>query len=54
MNMRQSGLVKGGTEACAIIGYGDRWYEPAQVRFLDDEPVRHKVLDLIVSADYLT
>ena len=47
--MRQSGLVKGGTEASAIIGYGDRWYEPQQVRFFDDEPVRHKMLDLIVS-----
>ena len=50
MAMRQSGLVKGGTEACAIVGYGDRWYEPQQVRFMDDEPVRHKMLDLIVSA----
>ncbi|KAL0042919.1 hypothetical protein WJX79_003736 [Trebouxia sp. C0005] len=47
MSMRQNGLVKGGTEACAIIGYGNRWYEPGQVRFMDDEPVRHKMLDLI-------
>ena len=50
MSMRQNGLVKGGTEACAIIGYGNRWYEPGQVRFMDDEPVRHKMLDLIVSS----
>ena len=50
MSMRQQGLVKGGTDACAIVGYGDRWYEPQRVRFMDDEPVRHKMLDLIVSA----
>ena len=50
MSMRQNDLVKGGTEACAIIGYGNRWYEPGQVRFMDDEPVRHKMLDLIVSS----
>ena len=49
MSMRQQGLVKGGTDACAIVGYGDRWYEPQRVRFMDDEPVRHKMLDLIVS-----
>ena len=47
--MRQRGLVKGGTEGCAIIGHGDRWREPDKVRFFDDEPVRHKMLDLIVS-----
>ena len=51
MSMRQQGLVKGGTDACAIVGYGDRWYEPQRVRFMDDEPVRHKMLDLIVSGD---
>ena len=51
MSMRQQGLVKGGTDACAIVGYGDRWYEPQRVRFMDDEPVRHKMLDLIVSVD---
>lgn len=48
--MRQMGLVKGGTEGCAIIGFGDRWREPDKVRFFDDEPVRHKMLDLIVSS----
>lgn len=48
--MRQRGLVKGGTEGCAIIGFGDRWREPDKVRFFDDEPVRHKMLDLIVSS----
>lgn len=46
--MRQRGLVKGGTEGCAIVGFGNRWREPDQVRFFDDEPVRHKMLDLIV------
>lgn len=45
--MRQRGLVKGGTEGCAIIGFGDRWREPDQVRFFNDEPVRHKLLDFI-------
>lgn len=47
--MRQRGLVKGGTEGSAIIGFGDRWREPDQVRFFNDEPVRHKMLDFIVS-----
>lgn len=49
MTLRQQGMVRGGTDACAIVGYGDRWYEPQRVRFMDDEPVRHKMLDLIVS-----
>ncbi|KAL3153399.1 hypothetical protein ABBQ38_011737 [Trebouxia sp. C0009 RCD-2024] len=47
MTLRQQGMVRGGTDACAIVGYGDRWYEPQRVRFMDDEPVRHKMLDLI-------
>lgn len=33
--LRAQGYVKGGTADCSIIGYGDRWYDPAQVHILD-------------------
>ncbi|KAK9814723.1 hypothetical protein WJX72_010533 [[Myrmecia] bisecta] len=45
--MRDAGFVKGGAVGCAIIGFGDRWYEPDQVRYPDDEPVRHEMLGLM-------
>ena len=47
-DMQAQGLVKGGTEGCAIVAYGDRWYDTEAVRFFDDEPVRHKLMDLMV------
>lgn len=47
MRMRDMGLLMGGTENCFVIGLGDRWYDPQMVRFHDDEPVRHKIVDLI-------
>lgn len=46
--LRSRGYVKGGTADCSIIGYGDRWYDPKQVRFFDDEPARHRLVDLTV------
>jgi len=46
--MQAEGLLKGGSEGCSIVGYGDRWYNSDSVRFFDDEPVRHKLLDILV------
>jgi UDP-3-O-[3-hydroxymyristoyl] N-acetylglucosamine deacetylase len=46
--MQKEGLLKGGSEGCSIVGYGNRWYTADRVRFFDDEPVRHKLLDLLV------
>ena len=46
--MQAAGLLKGGSEGCSIVGYGDRWYNSDSVRFFDDEPVRHKLLDFLV------
>ena len=46
--MQGEGLLKGGSEGCSIVGYGDRWYNSDSVRFFDDEPVRHKLLDILV------
>lgn len=50
--MLAQGLVKGGSEGCSIVAYGDRWYDSEALRFFDDEPVRHKLLDLMVSFHY--
>lgn len=47
--MQAQGLLKGGSEGCSIVAYGDRWYDTEALRFFDDEPVRHKLLDLMVS-----
>lgn len=44
--LRARGYIKGGTADCSIIAYGDRWYDPGQIRFHDDEPARHKLVDL--------
>ena len=46
--MQAEGLLKGGSEGCSIVGYGDRWYNSDSVRFFDDEPIRHKLLDILV------
>ena len=46
--MQAEGLLKGGSEGCSIVAYGDRWYNSDSVRFFDDEPVRHKLLDILV------
>jgi UDP-3-O-[3-hydroxymyristoyl] N-acetylglucosamine deacetylase len=42
---RQAGLIKGGSLDNAIVCDGDRWINPP-LRF-DNEPCRHKLLDLI-------
>lgn len=52
--LRARGYVKGGTADCSIIAHGDRWYDPAQVRFADDEPSRHKLVDLTVRDTWST
>ena len=46
--MRAEGLLMGGSEGCSILAFGDRWYDSEALRFFDDEPVRHKLLDLMV------
>ena len=43
------GLMKGGSEGCANNAHGDLWTDMESVRFPDNEPVRHKILDLLVS-----
>ncbi|KAK9904226.1 hypothetical protein WJX75_007256 [Coccomyxa subellipsoidea] len=55
-NLRSRGLIKGGTIGAALIAYGNDWYEEGIVRFYDDEPARHKIVDLtgdlaLLSAD---
>ncbi len=46
--LRSRGLIRAGTIDCAIIGYGHDWYELDPVRFYEDEPARHLVVDLTV------
>ena len=48
--MLADGFLKGGSDGCSIVAYGDRWYDSEALRFFDDEPVRHKLLDLMVSS----
>ncbi|MEB3234172.1 MAG: UDP-3-O-acyl-N-acetylglucosamine deacetylase [Cyanobacteriota bacterium] len=43
--LRAAGLIQGGALDNALVCDGDRWLNPP-LRF-DDEPVRHKLLDLI-------
>ena len=43
--LRQAGLIRGGALDNALVCDGDRWINPP-LRF-EDEPVRHKLLDLI-------
>jgi UDP-3-O-[3-hydroxymyristoyl] N-acetylglucosamine deacetylase len=43
--LRQAGLIKGGSLENALVCDGDRWLNPP-LRF-ENEPVRHKMLDLI-------
>ena len=44
------GYLKGGTDDASVIGFGDRWYRPKDIRFYNDEPIRHRLGDLLVSA----
>ena len=43
--LREAGLIRGGALENALVCDGDRWLNPP-LRF-EDEPVRHKLLDLI-------
>ena len=43
--LRQAGLIRGGALDNALVCDGDRWLNPP-LRF-EDEPVRHKLLDLL-------
>jgi UDP-3-O-[3-hydroxymyristoyl] N-acetylglucosamine deacetylase len=43
--LRQAGLIRGGALDNALVCEGDHWLNPP-LRF-EDEPVRHKLLDLI-------
>ena len=47
-NLRSRGLIKGGTIGAALIAYGSDWYEDGMARFYEDEPARHKIVDLTV------
>lgn len=44
---REDGFVKGGTADCTVIAFGPRWYDTTKVRFFDDEPSRHRMVDLV-------
>lgn len=46
--LRSMGLIKGGTIGAALIAYGSDWYEESIVRFYDNEPARHRIVDLTV------
>ena len=41
----RAGYIRGGTESCALIAMGDKWWNPPML--LPAEPARHKLLDLI-------
>ena len=43
--LRELGLIKGGSLENALVCDGDKWVNPP-LRF-DNEPIRHKILDLI-------
>jgi len=43
--LNELGLIKGGSLENALVCDGDKWVNPP-LRF-DDEPIRHKILDLI-------
>eukprot|EP00798_Chlamydomonas_sp_ICE-L_P001914 gene1914-33327_t len=45
--LRDYGFLKGGTEGTMLIAFGERWWDPAMLRYVDDEPVRHSMVDLI-------
>jgi UDP-3-O-[3-hydroxymyristoyl] N-acetylglucosamine deacetylase len=41
------GYYKAGIENCVNIAYGKDWYDDNQLRFINNECVRHEILDLI-------
>lgn len=44
--LREAGLIKGGSLEIAVIADKDKYVNPEQLKFKDD-PVRHKILDLL-------
>lgn len=47
VHLRELGYMRGGSEGCVIIGHKERWWDPSMLRFVDNEPVRHAMVDLI-------
>ena len=47
LELREQGFLRGGTEGAVIVGYKDRWWDSSGIRFIDNEPVRHALADLI-------
>eukprot|EP00195_Chlamydomonas_chlamydogama_P005783 CAMPEP_0202901626 /NCGR_PEP_ID=MMETSP1392-20130828/14362_1 /ASSEMBLY_ACC=CAM_ASM_000868 /TAXON_ID=225041 /ORGANISM="Chlamydomonas chlamydogama, Strain SAG 11-48b" /LENGTH=544 /DNA_ID=CAMNT_0049588215 /DNA_START=73 /DNA_END=1704 /DNA_ORIENTATION=+ len=47
VSLRELGFVKGGSEGCILVAFGDRWWDPQMLRHVDDEPARHTMVDLI-------
>ena len=45
--MHSEGYMKAGSESVVIIGDGTEWYDEDLLSYSFDEPVRHKILDLI-------
>lgn len=45
--MRDEGYLKAGSEAVILIGDGFDWHDDSLLSYAVDEPVRHKILDLI-------
>lgn len=48
LDIRKRGFIKGGTSASHIVGSGEDWENPDNVRFFNDEPARHVVVDTVV------
>ena len=47
LELREQGFLRGGTDGSVLVGYKDRWWDSSAVRFIDNEPVRHALADLI-------
>ncbi|KAI8475980.1 MAG: hypothetical protein J3K34DRAFT_464345 [Monoraphidium minutum] len=45
--LRARGFIKAGGENMFIIGHAERWWDPQAVRFHQDEPARHQLLQLL-------
>jgi len=41
------GYFRAGTEGTVLIASGSDWWEAAEVRFIENEPARHRAVDLI-------
>lgn len=45
--MQTMGLIKGGSEYCAMIAKGEGWLNGSSIRYPMDEQARHKILDIL-------